>query len=61
MDVDQMARVAAAPLTILSLWNHSLRPFETDPAFTDGEPYIDAYLDLMLNGLRAAPKDDTHD
>lgn len=61
MDVDQMARVAAAPLTMLSLWNHSLRPFESDPAFAAAEPYIDAYIDLMLNGLRAAPKDDTHD
>ncbi|MBP2294450.1 TetR/AcrR family transcriptional regulator [Azospirillum rugosum] len=57
MDVEQMARVAAAPLTMLSLWNRSLRPYEPDPAHAAGEPYIDAYLDLILHGLRAAPKD----
>ncbi len=57
MDVEQMARVAAAPLTMLSLWNRSLRPYEPDPVHAAGEPYIDAYLDLVLHGLRAAPKD----
>ncbi|WP_448205565.1 TetR/AcrR family transcriptional regulator [Azospirillum sp. sgz302134] len=61
MDVNQMARVAAAPLTMLSLWNHSLRPFEPDQASASAELYLDAYLDLLLRGLRAAPKDDHHD
>ena len=57
MDVDQMARVIAAPLSMMSLWNHSLRPFEPDPAAASADAYLDAYLDLVLNGLKAAPKD----
>ncbi|KAA1054773.1 TetR/AcrR family transcriptional regulator [Azospirillum argentinense] len=57
VDVEQMARVIAAPLSMLSLWNHSLRPFEPDPAVASAESYLDAYLDLVLNGLRAEPKD----
>lgn len=61
MDVEQVARVAAAPLTMLSLWNRSLRAFEPDPANAAAEPYLDAYLDLILNGLKAVTKDDTHD
>ncbi|MBP2315872.1 TetR/AcrR family transcriptional regulator [Azospirillum soli] len=61
MDVEQMARVVAAPLTMLSLWNRSLRAFEPDPADAAAEPYLDAYLDLILNGLKAVPKDASHD
>lgn len=61
MDVDQMARVLAAPLTMLSLWNRALRPFEPDPAEAAAEPYLDAYLDLVLRGLRASPKDHPDD
>ncbi len=61
MDVEQMARVVAAPLSMLSLWNRSLRAFEPDPAAAAAEPYLDAYLDLVLNGLKAVPKDMPHD
>ena len=61
MDVEQVARVAAAPLTMLSLWNRSLRPFEPDPVKDGAEPYLDAYLDLILHGLKATPKDASHD
>lgn len=57
--VEQVARVVAAPLTMLSLWNHSLQPFDPNP--TDPRAYLDAYLDLVLTGLRACPKDRRHD
>lgn len=60
MDVEQAARVVAAPLTMLSLWNRSLRPFEPDPADADPTPYLDAYLDLILNGVRVESKDAAH-
>lgn len=56
VDSAQMARVVASPLSMLTIWTHSLAPYEMDPgASTDG--FLDAYLDLLLNGLRAAPKD----
>lgn len=55
VDVKQAARVVAAPLSILSLWHRSLAPFEPDPAATDPDAYLTAYLDLVLAGLRAAP------
>lgn len=56
VDTQQMARVLAAPLSMLTIWSHSLAPYEIDPEAT-AEGYLDAYLDLVLHGLRAAPKD----
>ncbi|PWC42346.1 TetR/AcrR family transcriptional regulator [Azospirillum sp. TSO22-1] len=56
VDVMQMARVMAAPLSMLTIWTHSLAPHELDPGAT-AEGFLDAYLDLVLHGLRAAPKD----
>lgn len=59
VDTRQMARVLAAPLSMLTIWSHSLAPYEMDPEAT-AEGYLDAYLDLVLHGLRAAPKDAVH-
>ena len=56
VDVQHMARVLAAPLTMLTIWSHSLAPYEIDPG-TTAEGFLDAYLDLVLHGLRASPKD----
>ncbi|HYH38854.1 MAG TPA: TetR/AcrR family transcriptional regulator [Azospirillum sp.] len=56
VDVMQMARVVSAPLSMLTIWTHSLAPHEIDPEAT-AEGFLDAYLDLVLHGLRAAPKD----
>ena len=58
VDVQQMARVVSAPLSLLTIWSHSLAPYEIDPGAT-AEGFLDAYLDLVLHGLRAAPKDTT--
>ena len=56
VDPMQMARVLAAPLSLLSIWSHSLAPYEIDPDAT-AEGFLDSYLDLVLHGLRAAPRD----
>lgn len=56
VDVRQTARVLVAPLSMLTIWTHSLAPYETDPD-TTGEGFLASYLDLVLHGLRAAPKD----
>ena len=56
VDPMQMARVLAAPLSLLGIWSHSLAAYEVDPGAT-ADGYLDAYLDLVLHGLRAAPKD----
>ncbi len=55
VDVPYTARVVAAPLTVLSLWHRSFAAFEPDPAATDPDAYLTAYLDLVLAGLRAGP------
>ncbi|HYG90290.1 MAG TPA: TetR/AcrR family transcriptional regulator [Azospirillum sp.] len=56
VNVQQMARVLAAPLSMLTIWEHSLAPYEIDPG-TSAEAYLGSYLDLVLHGLRATPKD----
>lgn len=56
VDARQMARVLAAPLTMLTIWSHSLAPYEIDPEAT-AESFLDGYLDLVLHGLWATPKD----
>jgi AcrR family transcriptional regulator len=52
VEVAPMARVLAAPLSLMSIWTHSLGPHDNDPAATT-DSYLDAYLDLVLAGLRA--------
>lgn len=56
VNAQQMARVLVAPLSMLTIWSHSLAPYEIDPGAT-AESFLDNYLDLVLHGLRAAPKD----
>jgi AcrR family transcriptional regulator len=59
-DAPTMARVVVAPLTMLSIWHRSLAPFEPEPR-PSAKAYLDAYLDLVLHGLRANPGDHRHD
>lgn len=56
VDIPHTARVLAAPLSLLSIWHHSLSAYETAPGTTP-EGYIGAYLDLVLAGLMAPPKE----
>jgi len=57
VDADAMARVVVAPLSMLTIWTHSLAPYEADPDATP-ESFLDSYLDLVLNGLRVPPAND---
>ena len=43
------AGVLGAPLTMLAIWQHSLAQFDTG---ADVERYLNAYLDLVIAGLR---------
>ncbi len=59
VNVQQMARVLAAPLSMLTIWAHSLAPYEIDFE-ASAEAYLDSYLDLVLHGLRAMPEDSSN-
>jgi hypothetical protein len=53
LDLDFATRLVLAPLMLLVVWRHSFD-------FCGGsklapEAYIDAHLELVLNGLRRAP------
>lgn len=50
LDPDRMSRVVAAPLSMLSVWSHSMGRFDGELA--DGRAFLDDYLDLVLAGLR---------
>jgi len=50
VDVDQMVRVALAPLVMLSVWRHSFGSCEREPL--QPERYLESYLDLLLHSLR---------
>lgn len=50
VDPDRMGRVIAAPLSMLSVWSHSLGRFDGDHA--DGRAFLEDYLDLVLAGLK---------
>lgn len=59
VDAGHMARVVAAPLSLLSIWNHSLAPYDVN-ADTTPEGYIEAYLDVILAGLAMPGTDGCH-
>ncbi len=49
VDVQGTAAVLASPLVMLSIWHHSLGPYETAG---DPERFLHAYADLVIAGLR---------
>jgi len=50
-DVDPTARAMMGPLLLMMLWRHSFQKHESDPL--SPERYLDSYLALVLEGLRA--------
>lgn len=54
LDPALMAPAIMGPLLLLSLWKNSLEP-HVDTKI-DPEAFIDTYLDVLLNGLRAKEK-----
>ena len=51
-DVKNAARAIMAPMVLAAIWERSLKPF--DPDVCDTPAYLNAYLDLIINGLRKA-------
>lgn len=51
LDVDPTARAMMGPLLLMMLWRHSFQRHESDPL--SAERYLDSYLALVLEGLRA--------
>lgn len=49
VDVEAMGRVIGAPLTMQTIFQHSLAPFDPDPM---PDRFFGAYLDLVLAGLK---------
>lgn len=49
VDADAMGRVLGAPLTMYSIFQHSLGPYDSEPM---SERFLGAYLDLVLAGLK---------
>jgi AcrR family transcriptional regulator len=52
LDVAPTARALVGPLLLMMLWRHSFRRFESSPLAE--ERYLRSYLELALEGLRAA-------
>ncbi|MGP1684155.1 MAG: TetR/AcrR family transcriptional regulator, partial [Giesbergeria sp.] len=50
VDADHLVHVALAPLVMLAVWRHSFACCE--PEQLQPERYLDAYLDMLLHGLR---------
>jgi AcrR family transcriptional regulator len=50
VDVDHLVHVALAPMVMLAVWNHSFACCEHEQL--QPQRYLDAYLDMLLNGLR---------
>jgi AcrR family transcriptional regulator len=50
VDVDHLVHVALAPLVMLAVWSHSFACCEHEQLLP--QRYLDAYLDMLLNGLR---------
>jgi AcrR family transcriptional regulator len=53
LDVEPTARAMMGPLLLMMLWRHSFQDHEIDPL--RAERYLDSYLALVLEGLRASP------
>jgi AcrR family transcriptional regulator len=51
LDVEPTARAMMGPLLLMMLWRHSFQAHESDPL--SAERYLDSYLTLVLEGLRA--------
>ncbi len=51
LDVDPTARAMMGPLLLMMLWRHSFQAHESDPL--SAERYLDSYVTLVLEGLRA--------
>jgi AcrR family transcriptional regulator len=51
LDVAPTARAMMGPLVLMMLWRHSFQGHESDPL--SAERYLDSYLALILEGLRA--------
>jgi AcrR family transcriptional regulator len=49
--IDHLVRVALAPLVMLAVWQHSFACCEREQ--TRPQDYLDAYLDMLLQSLRA--------
>jgi len=50
VDVDHLVHVALAPLVMLAVWGHSFACCEQEQL--QPQRYLDAYLDMLLHGLR---------
>jgi hypothetical protein len=51
VDVEPTARAMMGPLLLMMLWRHSFQAHESEPL--SAERYLDSYLTLVLEGLRA--------
>ncbi len=54
VDVDHVVFSVIAPLLLTALWQHSLGPHDDRPL--DAAAVLSAHLDLLLHGLRVAPR-----
>lgn len=52
-DSEAVARLVVAPILLLTIWRTVFAPHEPEPF--DPKPVLDAHVDTLLNGLRAAP------
>ena len=53
IDIPQVTQVLIAPTLMLSTWQHSIGPCER--CELQPQAFLDAFLDITLHGLRAAP------
>jgi AcrR family transcriptional regulator len=51
LNVGHAVRLAMAPIQYASIFNSSLRPFDTEDGYTRG--YVDTHLEIFLRGIRA--------
>lgn len=52
-DSEAVARLVVAPVLLLAIWRTVFAPHEPEPL--NPKPVLDAHVDTLLNGLRAAP------
>jgi len=57
LDVEATARAMMGPLLLMMLWRHSFQAHVSDPL--SAERYIDSYVALVLEGLRAPTPEGT--
>lgn len=51
MDTYHISRAVLAPMIFAAIYEHSLQPFDDGPY--DHDKYLDAHLDMILDGLKA--------